>query len=107
VGTPKLSITANKVVRALALLEFLTRGSRTVICRLDLDVVVGTLQYLVPATPNAIGASFLHHVYRNINNKTLENFDDIHHFYHSGLALGALAQVDFSWWEQALANGLR
>jgi hypothetical protein len=53
-----------------------------------LAVVVGRLQSLVPATPNAIGASFLHHVYRNIHNDTLDNFDDIHDFYHSGLALG-------------------
>jgi hypothetical protein len=96
VGTPKLRIPHNKVVRALALLEFLMRGSRTVICRLALDVVVGALQALVPATPNDIGASFLRHVYRNIHNKTLENFDDIHDFYHSGLALGALAQANFS-----------
>jgi hypothetical protein len=59
------------------------RGSRTVICCLALAVVVGTLQYLVPATPNAIEASFLHHVYRNIHNKTLENIDDIHDFYQS------------------------
>jgi hypothetical protein len=83
------------------------RGSRAVICRLALAVVVGTLQSLVPATPNAIGASFLHHVYRNIHNETLGNFDDIHDFYHSGLALGALAQADFSWWEQALTSGIR
>jgi hypothetical protein len=107
VGTPKLRITDNKVVRALDLLDFLMRGSRTVICRLALAMVVGTLQSLVPATPNAIGASFLHHVYRNIHNETLDNFDDIHDFYHSGLALGALAQVDFNWWEQALSSGLR
>jgi hypothetical protein len=72
-----------------------------------LDVLVGTLQSLVPATPNAIGAYFLHHVYQNIHNETLENFDDIHDFYQSGLALGDLAQADFSWWEQALTSGLR
>jgi hypothetical protein len=72
-----------------------------------LAVVVGTLQSLVPATQNAIRASFLNHVYRNIHNETLENFDDIHDFYHSGLALGALAQADFSSWEQASAGGLR
>jgi hypothetical protein len=30
---------------------------------------------------------------------TLENFDDIHDLYHLGLALGALAQAAFSWWE--------
>jgi hypothetical protein len=107
VGTPKLRIPDNKVVRALALLDFLMRGSSTVICRLALAVVVGTLQSLVPATPNAIGASFLHHVYRNIHNETLEIFDDTHDFYHSGLALGASAQADFSWWEQALTSGLR
>jgi hypothetical protein len=98
-GTPKLRIPDNKVIRALALLDFLMRVSRTVICRLALAVVVGTLQSLVPATPNNIGASFLRHVYRNIHNETLENFDDIDDFYHSGLALGALAQADFSWWE--------
>jgi hypothetical protein len=69
-----------------------------VLCRLALADVVGTLQYLVPATPNAIGASFLHHVYRYIHNETLEKIDDIQDFYHSGLALGALAQADFSWW---------
>jgi hypothetical protein len=107
VGTPKLRIPDKKVVRDLALLELLMRGSRTVICRLALAVVVGNLQSLVPATPNAIGASFLHHVYRNIHNETLEFFDDIHDFYHSGFALGALAQADLSWWEQALASGLR
>jgi hypothetical protein len=107
VGNPKLRIPDNKVVRALALLDFLMRGSRTVICGLALAVVVETLQYLVPATPNAIGASFLHHVYRNIHNETLEFFYDIHDFYHSGLVLGDLAQVDFSWWEQALTSGLR
>jgi hypothetical protein len=98
VGNSKLRISDNKVVRALALLDFLMRGSRTVICRLALAVVVGTLQSLVPATSNVIGASFIHHVYRNIHNETLENFDNIHDFYHSGLALGALAQADFSWW---------
>jgi hypothetical protein len=107
VGTPKLRIPDNKVVRALALLDFLMPGSRTVICRLALAVVVGTLQYLVPATPDDIGASFLHYVYHNIHNETLETFDDIYDFYHSGLALGALAQPDFSWWEQALTSGLR
>jgi hypothetical protein len=107
VGTPKLRIPDNKVVGDLTLLYFLMRGSRTVICCLALAVVVGTLQSLVPATPNAIGASFLHHVYRNIHNETLGKFDDIHDFYHSGLALGALAQADFIWWEQALASGLR
>jgi hypothetical protein len=72
-----------------------------------LAVVVGTLQYLVPDTPNSIGAPFLHHVYRNIHNETLENFDDTHDFYHSGLALGALDQAYFSWWEQALTSGIR
>jgi hypothetical protein len=75
----------------LALLEFLMRGSRTILCHLALTVVEGTLQSLVPATPTAIGAYFLHHVYRNINNETLDSFDDIQHFYHSGMALGSLA----------------
>jgi hypothetical protein len=107
VGTPKLRIPDNKVVRALALLYFVIRGSRTVICRLALAVVVVTLQSLVSATPKAIGASFLHRVYRNIHNETLDNFDDIHDFYHSGLALGALAQANFSWWEQAFTSGIR
>jgi hypothetical protein len=68
---------------------------------LALTVVVGTLQYFVSSTPNAIGVSFMHHVYRNINNETLESFDNIQYFYHSGLDLGALAEADFSWWEQA------
>jgi hypothetical protein len=99
-GTPKLRIPDNKVARALALIGFLMRGSRTILGHLDLAVVVGTLQYLVPATPNDIGASFLHHVYRNIHNETLESFDNIQHFYHSGLELGALTQTDFSWWER-------
>jgi hypothetical protein len=94
-GTLKLRIPDNKVVRALALLGFLTRGSRTILCRLALAVVVGTLQYLVPATNNAIGASFLHHVYRNINNYTIESFDNIQHLYHSGLDLEALAHAYF------------
>jgi hypothetical protein len=71
VETPKLIISVNKVVRALALLEFLMIGSRTVICRLALAVVVGNLKSLVPATPNAIGASFLHYFYQNIHNETL------------------------------------
>jgi hypothetical protein len=43
VGTPKLRIPDNKVVRALALLDLFMRGSRTVICRLALALVVGTL----------------------------------------------------------------
>jgi hypothetical protein len=74
-----------------------------VFCRLALAMVVGTLQSLGPATPNAIGASFLHHhVYRNIHNETLDNFDNIQDFYHSGLDLGALAEADFSWWGKAL-----
>jgi hypothetical protein len=102
-----LRIPDNKVVRALALLGFLVRGSRTILCNLSLAVVVGTLQSLVPATPNAIGASFLHHFYRNIHNETLESFDNIQHFYHSGIDLGVLAEADFSWWEQALMRGLR
>jgi hypothetical protein len=107
VGTHKLRIPENKVVRDLALLELLMRGSRTIICRLALAVVVGTLQSFVPATLHAIGASFLNHVCRNIHNETLEIFDDIHDFYHSGMALAALDQADFSWREQALASGLR
>jgi hypothetical protein len=107
VGTPKLRIPDNKVFRALALLDFLMRGSRAVICRLALAVIVGTLQYLVPSTPNASGASFLHHVYWNIHNEKLDNFENIHDVYHSGLALGDLAQADFFWWEQALNSGLR
>jgi hypothetical protein len=66
-----------------------------------------SLQSLVPATLNAIGASFLPHVYRNIHNETLENFDTIRNFYHSGLDLGALAEADFNWWGKTLKNGLR
>jgi hypothetical protein len=97
VGTPKLRIPDKKVFRALALLNFLMRGSRAVICGLALAVVVGTLQSLVPVTPNAIGASFLHHVYHNIHNENLDNFENIHDFYHSDLALGALARADFCW----------
>jgi hypothetical protein len=60
VGTPKLRIPDNKVVRALALLEFLMRGSKMVLCCLAVAVVVvvGTLQYLVPATHNAIGTLY-------------------------------------------------
>jgi hypothetical protein len=65
-GTSKLRTAANKFVRAIALLGFLMRGSITFLCRLAFAVVVGTLQSLVPATPNATGASFLHHVYRNL-----------------------------------------
>jgi hypothetical protein len=107
VGTPKLRIPDNKVVRSLALLDFLMRGSRAISCRLALAVVIGTLQSLVPATLNDIGASFLHHVYWNIHNENLDNFENIHDFYHSGLALRALAQVDFCWWEQALNSCLR
>jgi hypothetical protein len=106
-GTPKLIIPDIKVVRDLALLGFPTRGSRTILCPVDLAVAVGTLKSLVPTTPNTIGASFLHHVYRNIHNETLERFDNIQHFYYSGLYLGALAEEDFSWWEQALKSGLR
>jgi hypothetical protein len=81
--------------------------SRTLLCHLALAVVVGTLQSLVPATHNAIGSSFLHHIYRNINNETLENFGNIQDFYHSGLDVAALAEADFSWWEKALKSGLR
>jgi hypothetical protein len=107
VGAPRLRIPDNKVIRARDLLDFLMRGSRAVICRLALVMVVGTLKYLVPATTNAIGASLLHHVYQNIHNENLDNLEDIHDFYHSGLYLGALAQADIYWWEQALNVGLR
>jgi hypothetical protein len=69
----KLRVPANKIMRALALLGLLMRGSRTILCRLSLSVVVGTPQYLVPSTQHAIGTSFIHHVYRNIHNETLEN----------------------------------
>jgi hypothetical protein len=48
-----------------------------------------------------------HHEYRNIHNETLDNFDNIHYFYHSELDLGALAEADFSWWEKALQSSLR
>jgi hypothetical protein len=96
VGTHKLRIPENKVVRDLDLLDLLVRGSKTVICCLALVVVLETLQSMVPATPNASGASFLNHVYRNIHNKTLDFFNDIHDFYHSGFALGSLAQAYFS-----------
>jgi hypothetical protein len=68
---------------------------------------LGTLHSLVPATPNTSGDSFLHHIYKNIHNETLDNFDNIQYFYHSGLDVGALAEADFSWWEKALKSGLR
>jgi hypothetical protein len=99
-STPELRIPDNKVRRALAPFGFLVRGSRTLISHLAVAVVVGTLQYFVPATHNAIGASLLYHVYRNIHDEILENFDNIQDFYHSGLDLGALAEVDFNWWEK-------
>jgi hypothetical protein len=98
--TPKLRIPDNKVLQVFSLLGFLVRGSITLMRRLALEVVVGPLQSLVPATPNAIRASFLHHVYQNIHNETLENFDNIQDFYHSGLDLGALTKADFHWWEK-------
>jgi hypothetical protein len=59
---PNLRSPEHKVVRNLAFLEFPMRRSRTVLCRLALALVLGILQSLVLATPNAIGASFLHHV---------------------------------------------
>jgi hypothetical protein len=46
-------------------------------------------------------------MYTGIFTTRPDNFDDIHDFYHSGLALGALAQADFIWWEQALNSGQR
>jgi hypothetical protein len=57
--------------------------------------------------PYTIGAYFLLHEYGNIHNEILEIFDKTHHFYQSGIVLGALAQAYFSWWEQALTSGLR
>jgi hypothetical protein len=106
---PKLRVLDNKILRALALLGFLVRGSSTVLCRLALEAMVGTQQYFAPSTPIAIGASFLHHVYNNIHNETLDNFDNfdnIQDFYQSGLDLGHLAEADFSWWEKYLKSGL-
>jgi hypothetical protein len=105
--TPNLRIPDNKVLRALVFLDFLMRGSETLLCPLALAVTVGNLQYLVPYTPNTIGNSLLHNLYRNIHNDTLDNFDNIQYFYHSGLDVGALAEADLNWWGKALSSGLR
>jgi hypothetical protein len=101
VGTPRLRIPYNKVVRALALLEFLMRGSRTVLCHLASAVLVGTLQPVSPANPNDIGPlSYIMfteifimrplRVLMTFNTSITRNW----HWY-------------FSWWEQAFTSGLR
>jgi hypothetical protein len=95
-----------RYIGVVTLLDFLLRGSHDVLYRLTLAVVVGTIQSLVPANPNVIGASFLYLVYRNIHNDPLENFQSIRDFYHSGLDLGKFTEADFNWRRKYLKAGL-
>jgi hypothetical protein len=75
----------------------------------NMAIALGNQHWSQQRQANAVvhPITLLHHVYWNIHNENLDNFENIHDFYHSGLVLRALAQADFCWWEQALNSGLR
>jgi len=106
---PRLRIPDNKVQRALGMVACLRHDLRTRWSRLALAVVIGTLQSLVPATPNNIGASFLTHLYEDLHRADECDHACIQSFYASVATLSGPGRADLDWWASALAipGGLR
>ena len=66
-STPTIHIPHNKISRAIAMTEYLISGIKPTHSRLIVNMVVGFLQSLVPATPGNICASFLRPVYEDLH----------------------------------------
>jgi len=99
----------NKAQRAIAMVTCLRHQLRQRLSRLALAVIIGTLQSLVPTTPNNIGACFLTHLYEDLHGVALSDFQCTQAFYGSAVGLSDAARSDLDWWERALAipGGLR
>ena len=106
---PRMRIPDNKTQRASAMISCLQHQLRAKLSRLALAVVIGTLQSLVPATPNNIGACFLTHLYEDLHRASSADFECIQAFYASAVGLSTAARTDLEWWAKALTipGGLR
>jgi len=70
---------------------------------LDLCACLG---FLVPASPNNIGASFLRHVYTDLHAKHNQTYTTPLEFYYEEVVLSPLGRLDLTWWLTALTTGL-
>jgi hypothetical protein len=105
---PRLQIPKDKVSRSIALIDYVIRANHRRLSRYALSCVVGTLQSLVPATPNAIGSSFLTPSYNCVHAILLSSFGGNHDlFYSSIVSLTADAEAGLLWWRKSLTNGLQ
>ena len=103
---PTLRIPPNKVTRAVAIINYLITGVRSVHSRLIVSMVVGFLQSLVPATPGNIGAAFLRPVYLDLHHLPPKVLPNTKQAYFVPMTLGEKSSICLQWWRNALCNGL-
>jgi len=95
---PQLHLPNEKIGCALALIHFLQCPNWTKFSWYALSIVVGVLQSLVLATPNAIGASFLCALYQDLHEESVMAYPNFIAFYSSVAHLSLAGQMDLTWW---------
>jgi hypothetical protein len=105
---PLLQIPETKISKAVAIIDYVTRASSRPLSRYALATVTGSLQSLIPATPNAIGASFLTPLYDCLHDVSVADFNHQHVlFFSSPVTLSPAALTSLQWWRSALLSGLQ
>lgn len=106
-GPPCLRIPQEKVTRSIAQIDYVLRPTSRCLCRLAVAAVTGTLQSLVPATPNAVGANYLTPAYQCLHSLSIADFEGSHaRFYASPVDLSPECIDGLLWFRQALLSGL-
>jgi len=103
---PTLRILTGKILRAKALIHYLHLELSGQLARLTLAVVTGVLQSLVPATPANIGATFLHHLYKDQARQRPGSRYDPRQMYGDSITLSDESHAELAWWDATLFTGL-
>ena len=71
-----------------------------------MSIVVGFLQYLVPATPCNIGASLLQPIYQDLHRPQTNGSSGTKKFYLRTVLLSQASQLCLKWWSDDLKIGM-
>ena len=93
-ATPTLFIPDSKLSKSRCMLEYLFKRQEEPISRLGMAIMGGTLQSLVPATPQRIGQTYLRSTYEELHDSKL--FGKA--LYYSTMRPSSRVWDDLGWW---------
>jgi hypothetical protein len=105
-GVPTCNVPANKTSRALALLSFVRRELTGPLARLNLSVVTGVLQSLIPATAGNIGSNFLASLYSDLHQGMPPKLRGHKSSYYDHVEVSGSSLEEMDWWFTSLQTGL-